>query len=151
MVQRALTERLAQLRHPRQRSTASQSTSFMRLKLNYFRVPAYLYHALSVGLIITDNPHRHRWLRDQSCSRLTEVSGMVSQAIDYLSSLDQDILQSELVITRQRMRISGIERAGNDASLSRSVLRNFETALHLKYGNRDRARHEFRSEVARFS
>jgi hypothetical protein len=72
---------------------------------------------------------------------------MVSQAIDYLSSLDQDILQCELVITKQRMRIASIERAGNDASLSRSVLRNFETSLHLKYGNRDRARHEFRRGI----
>jgi hypothetical protein len=75
---------------------------------------------------------------------------MVSQAaVDYLSLLDDDILLSELALTRQRIRIASIERAGNDASLSRSVLRNFETALHLKYGNRDRARLEFQRGVPR--
>jgi hypothetical protein len=74
---------------------------------------------------------------------------MVSQATDYLCLLDDDIFHAELAVTRQRVRIAGIERAGNDATLSRSVLRNFETALHLKYGNRDRARREFRREVPR--
>jgi hypothetical protein len=77
---------------------------------------------------------------------------MVSQAaVDYLCLLDDDIFHAELAVTRQRMRIVSIERAGNDASLSRSVLRNFETALHLKYGNRDRARDEFRRGVPRFT
>lgn len=70
---------------------------------------------------------------------------MVSQAVDNLL-LDQCIFQSELMVTRQRMRVGRIERAGNDSSLSRSLLQNFETALRLQYANRDRVRRQLQAE-----
>jgi hypothetical protein len=56
-----------------------------------------------------------------------------------LSRIDAHILQSELVVTRQQARVDDLERAGNDSSLSRSVLKNFKSSLALQYAYRARA------------
>jgi hypothetical protein len=62
-----------------------------------------------------------------------------AQDLAELSRIDADILQSELAVTRQQARVDGLERAGNDSSLSRSVLKNFKSSLALQYAYRARA------------
>jgi hypothetical protein len=61
-----------------------------------------------------------------------------------LLRIDARIFQSELIVTRQRARVDNLERAGHDSSLSRSVLRNFQTCLQLQYAHRNRALRQLR-------
>jgi len=67
-----------------------------------------------------------------------------TQDLAELSRIEAHILQSELAVTRQQVRIDSLERAGNDSSLSRSVLKNFRTALGLQYAYRARAQRQLR-------
>jgi len=49
---------------------------------------------------------------------------------------DWHILQSELNVTRQRVRIAASEQAGEETSRSTALLRTFETSLGLHYAYR---------------
>jgi hypothetical protein len=57
-----------------------------------------------------------------------------------LCRIDADILQSELIVTRQRARVESLERAGNNSALSRSLLKNFKASLELQYAYRSALR-----------
>jgi hypothetical protein len=65
---------------------------------------------------------------------LSQIARM--QDLAELSRIDADILQSELAITRQQARVDDLKRAGNDGSLSRSLLKNFKFSLELQYAYR---------------
>jgi hypothetical protein len=67
------------------------------------------------------------------------MSQISNQEQAELSRIDAHILQSELIVTRQQARVDRLERAGNDSSLSRSVLKNFRTSLDLQYTHRAHA------------
>jgi hypothetical protein len=67
------------------------------------------------------------------------MSQLSQQDLAELSRIDADILQSELIVTGQQARVDGLERAGNDGSLSRSLLKNCRTLLELQYTYRARA------------
>jgi hypothetical protein len=61
-----------------------------------------------------------------------------------LARVEAHILQSELIVTRQQARVDSLERAGNDGSLSRLLLKNFKTALEIQYAYRNRALRQLR-------
>jgi hypothetical protein len=67
---------------------------------------------------------------------MTQLS---QQDLAELSRIDAHILQLELIVTRQQARIENLERAGDDGSLSRSLLKNFKASLELQYAYRARA------------
>jgi hypothetical protein len=66
------------------------------------------------------------------------------QDLAELSGIDGRILQSELIVTRQRARVENLERAGKDSSLSKSVLRNFINVLAFQYAHRGRVLRQLR-------
>jgi hypothetical protein len=72
------------------------------------------------------------------------MSHIAHQELADLSRIEAHILQSELIVTRQQARVDNLERAGNDSSLSRSVLRNFQACLQLQYAYRNRALRQLR-------
>jgi hypothetical protein len=72
------------------------------------------------------------------------MSHIDQQALADLSRIDAHILQSELIVTRQQARVDNLDRTGNDSSLSRSVLRNFQNCLQLQYAYRNRALRQLR-------
>jgi hypothetical protein len=76
------------------------------------------------------------------------MSQATQQDLAYLTRIDAHILQSELAVTRQQVRVNGLERAGSDSSLSTSVLKNFKTALELQYAYRARALRQLRYRLA---
>jgi adenylosuccinate lyase len=72
------------------------------------------------------------------------MSHITHQDLTDLSRIDARIFQSELIVTAQQARVDSLERTGNDSSLSRSVLRSFQTCLHLQYAHRKRVLHQLR-------
>jgi hypothetical protein len=72
------------------------------------------------------------------------MSQMSQQDLSNLSRIDAHIFQSELIVTKQQARVQSLERTGNDSSLSRSVLRNFQISLELQYAYRNRALRQLR-------
>jgi len=59
------------------------------------------------------------------------VPHITQQDLADLSRIDAHILQSELIVTRQQKLVDNLERAGNDSSLSRSVLRELRLACNF--------------------
>jgi hypothetical protein len=66
------------------------------------------------------------------------VDPIRQQLTEQLATVELHIIQSEMNVSAQHHRINATERADGDATLSRSVLANFETALRLHYDHRDR-------------
>jgi hypothetical protein len=72
------------------------------------------------------------------------MSRISHQAQAELARVDAHIFQSELIVTRQQARVDSLERAGNDGSLSRLLLKNFKTVLEIQYAYRNRALRQLR-------
>ena len=72
------------------------------------------------------------------------MSQASQQNLAHLERIDAHISRSEQAVTKQQARVDGLESAGNDSSLSRSVLKNFKTCLELQYSHRASARRELR-------
>lgn len=73
---------------------------------------------------------------------------LLSELSDQLCSVEARIVQSELNLTRQRIRVASMEQGGADAVVSRSLLDNIGRALKFRYRYRQTILRAIKAETA---
>jgi hypothetical protein len=65
-------------------------------------------------------------------------SSLLRELSDQLSMVNRHIFGSEHNVDQQKIRVADLERRGQDATSSRTLLATFEQSLRLHHSHRDR-------------